>query len=133
MAGPLPLAVALLAVLGLVLLAHALGFSRRAVLTGPDEALALVQSLPGGFVPGDMILDRQGGGAVLRDRHGRIAVVAPVGVHFLARLADGSWHVAGGADGKVAIRGSDFSAQLDLGADGPRWLALLAGPQAEAA
>ncbi|MXO70920.1 hypothetical protein [Alteraurantiacibacter buctensis] len=127
MSGPLPLALALLAVLALVALAHWLGFSRAAKLSGPDHATALAQSLPGGFSPVDLAISRDGGGALLRDASGQVAIIAPVGAHFVVRLPANRFYARPAGKGLIEVRGEDFAALLDLGEEGARWLAILSG------
>lgn len=125
MGGPLPLALALIAVLALIALAHGLGFTGSARLTGPDHAIALAQSLPGGFTPSQITLARDGSGALLRDAPGRVAIIAPVGVHFLARIATPGWQVQLTSDGRLDLRGEDFATSLDLGPEADHWFAVL--------
>lgn len=122
MDGPLPLAVVFFAVLGLIGLTRALGFVARPVLSGPDEAHGLAQSISGGFIPVQTIVATDGGGALLRDGAGRIAIIAPIGAHFLVRLNDGSWIVRQAPDGQVAISGTDFACRLALGSAAQQWV-----------
>ena len=125
MAGLLPVVLALVAVLALVGLTRWLGFDRRGVLPGPQQASALAQTLPGGFRVAEVIVARDGRGALLRDAQDRIALVAPIGAHFLVRMAESGWHLRReGGDG-LAISGKDFSTFLDLGPDCDPWHALL--------
>lgn len=126
MSGPLPLALALFAVLALVGLSHVLGFNQSSALGGPDHAKALAQSLPGGFSPRDVLMAQDSKAALLRDQRGRVALVAPMGAHFLVREAEASWQVRQGHSGRLTIRGSDFSADVDPGSEGASWLAILA-------
>lgn len=127
MSGPLPLAVALFAVLALVLLTYLLGFTQGARLAGPEHAATLAQSLRGGFAPCDIVIARDGGGALLHEREGRVAVIAAVGAHFVVRQAEPGWSVREAGAGYLAVDGGDFSAILDLGNDSRRWEAILAG------
>ncbi len=127
MGGPLPLALALLAVMALVALTHWLGFTGAGRLAGPDEAASLAQSLPGGFTPSRITLAREGAGALLRDRQGRVAVIAPVGAHFLVRSQGPSWQVKRTTDVHLDLRGADFAAILDLGPETDHWFTVLAG------
>lgn len=124
--GPVPLALSLVAVLALIGLAHVLGFSRRGTLAGSDHASSLAQGLPGGFLPCEIILARDGSGAVLRDRDGRLAVITPIGAHFVVRPVEPGIELRRLHRGAVALRGRDFSAELDLGSDGEDWIGLLA-------
>ncbi len=125
MSGPLPFALALLAVAALILLTRVLGFRRQGTLGGTEEAEALAQSLPGGFLPVRITIAHGGDGALLCDGAGRVAVVAAVGAHFLVRMADKSWAVHQVSDGRLAVAGGDFSCQLQLGNAHDEWFATL--------
>lgn len=127
MAGPLPLAVAVLAVLALIGLTRMMGFVARAALSEAGEAENLAQSLPGGFIPVQTLVATDGGGALLRDETGRIAVVAPIGAHFLVRLNEGDWVVQGHPNGRLSISGTDFVCRLALGSAARQWLTVLNG------
>lgn len=131
MGGPLPLALALSAVVALVALTHLLGFTRERRLESCEQAAGLAQCLHGGFSPIGIILAQDGRGALLRDREGRVAVIAPVGAHFLARILKPGVQVKRMADGRVDLRGLDFAATLDLRQDADHWFSVLtAGPGA---
>ncbi|MEO5707603.1 MAG: hypothetical protein ABIT10_10630 [Alteraurantiacibacter sp.] len=121
MDGPLPLAAALLAVVALIGLARVLGFVARPLLSGPGEAEELAQTLPGGFISCRTELVSDHSGALLRDASGRIAVVAPVGAHFLVRLYDGDWSVTQAPDGQILIAGADFSCRFRLDRGAQNW------------
>ncbi len=127
MAGPLPLAVAVLAVLALIGLTWMMGFVARPVLTDAGEAESLVQSLPGGFIPVQTMVATDGAGAVLRDATGRMAVVAPIGAHFLVRLNEGDWVVQEHPNGQLSISGTDFVCRLALGSAARQWLTVING------
>lgn len=122
MTGALSLALALFAVLALIGLARGLGFVARPSLAGPLEAEELAQTLPGGFIATFIELAIDGGGALLRDRSGRIALIAPIGAHFLVRLYESEWSVTQACDGQLAIVGSDFSCHLKFAAPVLQWL-----------
>ena len=127
MSGPLPLALALVAVLALIGLSRVLGFNRSGALGGADHATALVQNLPGGFAPHDILFAQDSRGALLRDIRGRVALVAPMGAHFLVREAEPGWQVLQGNAGRLIIRGSDFTVDINPGIAAASWLAILAG------
>lgn len=128
MGGPLPLAVALLAVLALIGLTRMLGFVVRPALAGAGEAESLAHSIPGGFASVHTDLATDGAGALLRDASGRIAVIAPIGAHFLVRLNEGDWVVQEAPDGQLAITGGDFACRLALDGTARQWLGALNGP-----
>ena len=125
MSGPLPLALALMAVLALVALTHWLGFRGTGKLTGRDHAIALAHALPGGFAPVEVAISRDACGALLRDASGRVAIIAPVGVHFIVRLPACPLAIRPLGEGLLEVRGEDFSATLELGEDSSRWQAIL--------
>src|SRR5688572_17886213 len=122
MGGPLPLALTLLAVMGLIGLVHLAGFVAQPSLDGMTEAAELARGLPGGFVATEVALAEDGRGALLCDAQGRVAVVAPLGAHFVVRLRDQDWRVAREFPGQLSITGRDFSCSLRLGAREPPWL-----------
>ena len=122
MSGPLPLALALAAVLALILLTHRLGFSRGATLSSTDEAAELAQCLPGGFAPTEAVLAQDRRTALLRDEGGKVVLVAPVGAHFLVRPVEVGWAVRQSGAARLQIEGSDFVAELELGPACQHWL-----------
>jgi hypothetical protein len=128
MDGPWQLALALPAVIALIALTRLLGFTARPVLAGFEEVRALVQSLPGGFAASRIDLAIDGGGALARDAAGRVAVVAPIGAHFLVRLNDGGWIARSAPGGQLAITGSDFACSLALDARAGDWLEAITNP-----
>lgn len=130
MSGVVPLILSLVAVLVLIGFVHVLGFSQRGILAGPDHAVLLAQNLPGGFHPSDIILARDGGGALLCDQQGRLAVVAPIGTHFVVRPVEPGWQVRKLDGGTVAIRGDDLSAEFELDDERGAWFGLLASAAA---
>jgi hypothetical protein len=125
--GPLPLAVAFLAVLALIGFARLLCFADRTSLSGAGEAHGLAQSIPGGFIPIQTTEATDGAGALLRDATGRIAVVAPIGAHFFVRLNEGDWIVEESPAGQLSIFGKDFACQMALGSAAQQWLEAING------
>lgn len=122
MSGPMPLALALAAVLALILLTHWLGFSRGATLSSTDEAAELAQCLPGGFAPTEAVLAKDRRAALLRDELGKVVLVAPVGAHFLVRSVEVGWAIRQSDTARLQIEGSDFTAELSLGPACQHWL-----------
>lgn len=127
MEGPLPLAVALLAVIALIGLTRLLGFVARPSLSGADEAEALAQAIPGGFNSTHTDLATDGAGALMHDAEGRIALVAPIGTHFYVRLDQGDWVAEQASNGQLAITGRDFACRLAMDGNAARWAAALQG------
>lgn len=120
MTGLLPMLGAGLAVALLVLLAARLGFRGVPQLADVQEAGRIAASLPGGFTPSDVLLDRKRRGALLADGHGRVALVAPFGAHFIAReLAPQT--VVEARDGQLDITIDGLHARLDLGTAAQAW------------
>lgn len=81
----------------------------------------LLAVLPGGFSVNRSVLDQNSRSALVLDAGGRVAIVAPVGDHYFARLADATW-LTTISDGKLIITGPDFSAAFDAAGDAPGWL-----------
>ncbi len=53
------------------------------------HARALAYAAMFGFEPVDIVIDRAGIGALMKDAHGRHLLIRRHGVHFVARLLDG--------------------------------------------
>ena len=104
----------------LVLLAARLGFRGVPQLADVQEAGRIAASLPSGFTPSDVLLDRKRRGALLADGHGRVVLVAPFGAHFIAReLAPQT--VVEARDGQLDITIDGLHARLDLGTAAQAW------------
>ena len=78
--------VSLAAIFALAWLAGRMGLGGDVRLRDEAEAKALAQAALCDFEPVDMVLDRAGIGALLRDGNGRIVLLRRHGVHFAARL-----------------------------------------------
>lgn len=113
----------LAAIIAVVLLAHKLGFSRRAKLTSEDEALALFRLAPGGFEPIAIALDEDGRAAIARDARNRLAVLLPHGSHFVAMRVEQDVDLV--ADGDILhVQAEHIPAQaLKLGPIAQDWAA----------
>lgn len=104
----------------LIWLAFRFGAQEAPTLRNEVEALAIANELPGGFASEEIAIDRARKGALLRDRDGRIALVAPCGAHFLSRLL--SSHSSVRRDGTcLVVRDGSIVAALDLGDDASNW------------
>ena len=57
-------------------------------LSGADEVRQLASTAVCGFDPVELVLDRAGIGALLRDSHGRVMLLRRHGAQFAARLLD---------------------------------------------
>ena len=79
----------LAAILLLAWLARRLGLGGDPRLREPEEARRLAGEALCGFEATDVVLDRAGIGALLRDSTGRIMLLRRHGVHWVARLLDG--------------------------------------------
>ena len=79
----------LAAILLLAWLARRLGLGGDPRLRDPDEARRLAHQAICGFEAQDVVLDRAGIGALLRDSAGRVMLLRRHGVHWVARLLDG--------------------------------------------
>ena len=84
----LQVAVSIVAVLLLALLAHRLGLGGDVRLRTRDQALDEAAAALGGFDAVDVVLDRAGIGALLRDAQGRVLLLRRHGAQFAARLLD---------------------------------------------
>lgn len=80
------LAASLVAILALAALAQFLKLGGDVRLRDEGDARAIAGLAVSGFEPVEIILDRAGIGALLRDRHNRVMVIKRHGAHFAARL-----------------------------------------------
>src|SRR5438105_1424143 len=107
----------LAAILLLAWLARKLGLGGAVRLRDPDEARRLANEAVFGFEAHEVVLDRAGIGALLRDPSGRVMVLRRHGARWVARLLDG--HAAVRLDRSlmtVATRDRTFgSVTFDLG------------------
>ena len=78
----------LAAVLALAWLAAKLRLGGDPRLRDPDEARRLADEAVCGFDAEEVVLDRAGIGALLRDRQGRVMLIRRHGVRWAARLLD---------------------------------------------
>lgn len=88
MAQLIQLGASLAAILLLAWLARRLGLGRDVRLQGEDEARRLAQATICDFIPAELVIDRAGIGALLRDQRGRVMLLRRHGAHFAARLLD---------------------------------------------
>lgn len=80
------LAGSLAGVLGLALAARLLGLGEEARIVNADHAIAIADEIQIGFAPVDVIVDRAGYGALMRDDAGRLLLIRAHGGHFVGRL-----------------------------------------------
>jgi hypothetical protein len=125
MEGPLPVLGAGLAVLLLVLLAYRIGFRGTPQLEGKAEALALAQTLPGGFSADTILLTTDRRHALLADGAGRIALVSPHGAHFIARLFSNGAVIPLPLQQSLDLGFGHGLARIVVGEQLPEWLDLL--------
>jgi hypothetical protein len=85
----LQLAGSLAAVLFLIFVAWILRLGGAARIADEAEACELADNAVCGFEAEAVALDRSSHGALLRDRGGRIMLLAPHGNRFVARMLDG--------------------------------------------
>lgn len=76
------------AVLVLVFTAWKLGLGGEPTIAGDAEARELADNAVCGFDAQTLAIDRAGRSALLRDKHGRILLLAPHGNRFVGRLLD---------------------------------------------
>ena len=113
----------LAAILLLALLARRLGLGGDPRLRDPEEAKRLAGEALCGFEAQDVVLDRAGIGALLRDSAGRMLLLRRHGVHWVARLLDS--HAGVRLDRSfmtIATGDKSFGAiTLDLGDQAQAW------------
>ena len=78
----------LAAILALAWFARRLGLGGNPRLRDPDEARRLANEVLDGFEAQEVVLDRAGIGALVRDRAGRIMLVRRHGARWVGRLVD---------------------------------------------
>lgn len=123
---PLLFTGSLVAILALAGVARWLGLGRAPKLAGEADArLAATEALDG-FAPVRVALDREGAGAIMEDRDGRLLVLKPHGNFFAARTGGPRWSAT--ADGQRLTvdsgerRFGKVSLVLD---DAPYWVAAI--------
>lgn len=113
----------LAAILLLAWLARRLGLGGDPRLRDPEEAKRLAGEALCGFEAQDVVLDRAGIGALLRDSAGRMMLLRRHGVHWVARLLDS--HAGVRLDRSfmtIATGDKSFGAiTLDLGDQAQAW------------
>ena len=113
----------LAAVLAVAWLAAKLRLGGDPRLRDPDEARRLAEEAMCGFDAEEVVLDRAGIGALLRDRDGRVMLIRRHGARWVARLLDG--HAAVRLDRsflEVATGERSFGTiTLDLGEQAQVW------------
>lgn len=113
----------LAAILILAWLARRLGLGGDPRLRDPEEAKRLAGEALCGFEAQDVVLDRAGIGALLRDSAGRMLLLRRHGVHWVARLLDS--HAGVRLDRSfmtIATGDKSFGAiTLDLGDQAQAW------------
>lgn len=117
----------LVAIVLLAWLAGVIGLGGDIRLRDRDEAVTLARTAICDFVPVEIVLDRAGIGALLRDGEGQILLLRRHGVHFAARLISG--HQGSKLDRNLltVATGERFfgSVTLDLGPDAQIWASRL--------
>lgn len=132
MALPVPfvliqLVVSVAAILLVTLLAVKLGLGGDVRLQGEDEARELAALSVCGFEARELVLDRAGIGALLRDGQGRVLLLRRHGTQFAARLLDS--HAFARLDRNFLTIGTGEKSfgqvTLDLGDQAQVWAASL--------
>lgn len=117
----------LVAIIALAALAWKLRLGDGARLHDKESARRLAGEALCGFEACEIVLDRAGIGALLRDREGRVMLLKRHGAHWAARLLDSHAHAR--LDRQfliVATAEKTFGAiTLDLGPDAQVWAASL--------
>jgi hypothetical protein len=117
----------LLAILALAWLAHRLRLGGDVRIVDEAQARDLAEEAICGFEPVEIVIDRAGMGALLRDARGRVLLLRRHGTHFAGRLLDSYAHAR--LDRNLltlATADQRFgSVTLDLGSKAPEWAASL--------
>lgn len=117
----------LAAVFFLAILAHGFRLGGDVRIRDEDEARRLADDAICGFDPVDVVLDRAGIGALLRDAQGRVMLIRRHGSHFASRMLDS--HSGTRLDHNFLIIESGErqfgTITLDLGAQAQIWAASL--------
>lgn len=82
------LGASLAAILFVVWLAHRMGLGGDVRIRDEDHARALAEEAICGFTPVDMVIDRAGIGALMKDASGRHLLIRRHGAQWAARLLD---------------------------------------------
>lgn len=117
----------LVAILALAWLAQWLGLGGDARIQGEYHARALAEEAICGFEPVEIVIDRAGMGALLRDARGRVLLLRRHGTHFAGRLLDSYAHARLDRN-LLTLATADRrfgSVTLDLGSKAPEWAASL--------
>lgn len=121
------LVVSVAAILLVTLLAVKLGLGGDVRLQGEDEARELAALSVSGFETRELVLDRAGIGALLRDGQGRVLLLRRHGTQFAARLLDS--HAFARLDRNFLTIGTGEKSfgqvTLDLGDQAQVWAASL--------
>ncbi|WP_374284183.1 hypothetical protein [Novosphingobium sp.] len=121
------LVVSVAAILLVTLLAVKLGLGGDVRLQGEDEARELAALSVSGFEARELVLDRAGIGALLRDGQGRVLLLRRHGTQFAARLLDS--HAFARLDRNFLTIGTGEKSfgqvTLDLGDQAQVWAASL--------
>ena len=127
MAQLIQLGASLAAILLLAWLSRWLGLGRDVRLQGEDEARRLAQAAICGFVPAELVIDRAGIGALLRDQQGRVMLLRRHGAHFAARILDSHAFARLDRNFLTVGTGEDRFGEitLDLGDRAPTWASSL--------
>ena len=105
----------------LVLASRLLGLGSDAKIADESEARELAENAVPGFDPHEVALDATGRAALVRDRPGRIVLLAPHGARFVGRLLAGPPDAAR-RGGRLTVNG----VTLELGSEAAAWAARLA-------
>jgi hypothetical protein len=106
----------LIGVAVLVLLTRLLGFARRPLLASAELAAQLARDALPGFVPAEIAFSRDGAGALVAARDGRVALVRPLGDRFVVRPLKAA--IVARAGGLLRVRPDEAmfpETALDLG------------------
>ena len=112
----------LFGIVTLILLAKALGFAKAPVLADADAAKRIAGDALHGFTAQDAAVARDGRGALVAGKDGRVALVRPFGDRWVVRVVNGASAVV--SDGRLRLEPNEamFAAtDLDLGPAAAAW------------
>lgn len=121
------LAGSLVAILLVAWLARLMRLGGDVRLGGVDDALRLADATHCGFDPVDVIVDRAGIGALLRDAEGRVMLLRRHGAQFVGRFLDSHAHARLDREFLTIAAGERLQdpVVLHLGPDAQIWAASL--------
>lgn len=112
----------LFGIITLIFLARALGFAKAPVLADADAARRIATDAVPGFHGIEVALARDGRGALVAARDGRVVLVRPLGDRWVVRLVNGAEARVQAGKLRIAVAEWMFApVEIDLGAAASAW------------